>query len=816
VLPSEQTIENAVLKLDASKFQQLAERYGAMTWPERFSNQLIQGRNADGKTIAGWPDSYALTPDGGVDALEATTDQRNWRRHLTEDLERAKALPGPGLGGFAFIASAPTPEPSKLAAARQALNQLGVTEDRQSFVFRQSLVSDLRSGRFAPLWSSLLGITVSALPFVDLRKASIYGTGKATQFIPTRAEYENRSVVFPPFAETVQKRLSGYRFAFVHGRWASGKTALATCLGWDRLRAGLPVYYVDLADPAATGLEFVSRSSEAIITRGDVGVMFIVDNVHQGEAAAQELHEQWRAADTGAELLFLGRRAESAVLMKGINPPLGDLVKVAFELRVDRETLCGVYERMQAREGKDVPEVPYLVQRRWLGLFGGDLIAFSAALARADVGPSNWTLDPNALRTHLHQRYLRDRTAAEQRALCIVADRSALELGTPEHLVSAEAVTPALEDGLLERRNGEIRTVHPGLGDLIVSAAGANLGDFASLVGSAAEGVDFGTSIITVRRLALRGQTEVAGATLRRWIATGKSLHDILLVMGEAVISTRIILLQQMLGEETTLKLLDSPDGMRSFIEAAPLEDLIGLGRASTRRFSSLYSAFETALDETLSASLDIERLAAEAAARPRSLPLVSRHLKQIQPELQESLLRCMVASGAFAACIRASAGYKTARWRDLIDAASDFDFVEAELIEVLASDPDLTFRLLLYRGKGGGVDLMEASASSPLVLEALLGAIRSDQFHQTAVAEALGYGVRKLASLVELAAQFDPEFLPELDALAVEKDTIHARLKNSRPGPKSIRRLLGNLDARCPALHGAFSKAVDDLGLQF
>lgn len=69
-----------------------------------------------------------------------------------------------------------------------------------------------------------------------------------------------------------------------------------------------------------------------------------------------------------------------------------------------------------------------------------------------------------------------------------------------------------------------------------------------------------------------------------------------------------------------------------------------------------------------------------------------------------------------------------------------------------------------------------------------------------------------RLASLVDLVAEFDPDFLSALDALGVEDDTIRARLKNSRAGPKSIRRLLASLDGRCPALHKAFSSAIDDL----
>ena len=499
--------------------------------------------------------------------------------------------------------------------------------------------------------------------------------------------------------------------------------------------------------------------------------------------------------------------------MKGIDPPLGNLGKGALELRVDRRTLCGVYERMLRREGKEVREVPYPVQRRWLAQFGGDLIAFSAALARTDVGPPDWALDPEALQAHLHERYLSGRSAEEQRALCIVADRSALELGTPEHLVTADAVKPALEDGLLERRGAEIRTVHPGLGDLIVSAAGASIGDFASLIGSAVEESDFATSIITARRLALRGQSQIAGAILRRWIATGTTLDEILLAMGGAI-TTRIFLLRDMLGEETTMRLLGSPEAMRSFVEAAPLEDLIGFARASLRRFPTLHPPFASALDEALSTfSLDIERLAVEAAGRPRSLPLISRHLKRIDTRLQERVLRCMVSSGSFAACFRDSTGFRKARWQDLIAAASDFDFVEAELAGLLISDPELTFRLLLYRGLGGGAEAVIASARSPLVSEALLSTLRSDRFHEVALAEALGYGMRKLASLVELVAEFDPDFLPALDGLAAQEDTIRAHLSRSQAGPKAIRRLLASLDGRCPALHAVFSAAIDELG---
>jgi hypothetical protein len=174
-----------------------------------------------------------------------------------------------------------------------------------------------------------------------------------------------------------------------------------------------------------------------------------------------------------------------------------------------------------------------------------------------------------------------------------------------------------------------------------------------------------------------------------------------------------------------------------------------------------------------------------------------------------------MVSSGSFAACFRDSAGFRKARWQDLIAAASDFDFVEAELAGLLASDPELTFRLLLYRGLGGGAEAVIASARSPLVSEALLSTLRSDRFHEAALAEALGYGMRRLASLVDLVAEFDPDFLPALDGLAAQENTIRVHLSKSQAGPKAIRRLLASLDGRCPALHEVFSAAIDDLGLR-
>ena len=92
--PSEAAIRDAVenLRRSPGTFQRLVERYAQLSSPDRYRDLLPKGRNPQDATISGWPDAYVLLPDGRIDAVEMTLDEKNWPRHIDEDYEKAKQL----------------------------------------------------------------------------------------------------------------------------------------------------------------------------------------------------------------------------------------------------------------------------------------------------------------------------------------------------------------------------------------------------------------------------------------------------------------------------------------------------------------------------------------------------------------------------------------------------------------------------------------------------------------------------------------------------------------------------------------------------
>lgn len=802
MIPSERRVEEAIDALDAAGFQQLAEAYMAIEFPERFGRPLILGRNSRGSTTSGWPDAYATLGDGRIDALEASAQVRNWTRHLDSDLRKAGLLPDPGLGGFAFISWARTPRPATLMSRQAQLVEIGVPVDRQVFVFRQQLISDLRQGRFAALWATHLGLSVSAHPFCSLREAPIYGTGASGQFMPTIEEYEDDQVSRAAAFHRVDSRLRSEGFVMVEGRGASGKTALAASLGWLRLGKGRPVYYVDLADPHAGAPEFVRAAGEALLSRGDRGVLFIADNVHQNASTARELYRLWSEGQSDTELLFLARRAESPAEAQGVASPLADLSERAVELRVGRRMLCGVFDRLRRRRGELSVEIPYKVQRRWLTLFGGDLIAFGAALATARPGPPDWELSPADARSYLHQRYLENLDRPAQQDLCLIADRSALELATPESVVTPGRLTGALTSGILERREGMISTVHPGIGELIVAAAGATIGDFAS-------GVDLGDSMLTnsaltARRLLRRGSLEAAALQLRRLHAVGTPAFEIIADLGPGSMGERIKVLEILLGRARVVELLSSGEELRRFVVRAPLADLLAFNRLSRKLGAGVRDRLHAELEFKLTAAeLDFERYASEILEEPSDLPLRLRHARSLSPKLYKQLLNSLVSAHAFEACLRAVPGFQKRRWSDFLEAAEVCPAAANAIAAALAAEPSLASRLLLHRGKGE--ERLGAARRVPAIRRQLIAAIRSASHHRLLEEQLLTFGIRKFRCALDLTTRHDPRFLTRLDRrLAVDEEGLASRARAWRSTSKASTNALEITRERMPCLHAA------------
>ncbi|HEV7787291.1 MAG TPA: hypothetical protein VGQ28_18255, partial [Thermoanaerobaculia bacterium] len=347
--PSPRAIEQAVeaLKAAPGTFQRLIEGYAQIAHSGLFRRLTPRGRRSDDVTRKGWPDATSELEDGTTALLEATHSE-SWERHLKEDVQNAEALDPGSVGAFLFAAWARLPDPEDLNPYRQRLLALGIPKDRLFFLFREQLVTELSRPLFARLWADPLHLPVSCLPFDVIDKVPrLFGPEERPDaFAPRRSEYQAEAVYRPRLADAVEARLVQAGWALMRGRGAAGKTTLALCIAFGSNYQGRPVYYLDLADLEGAETE-QADAIEAMATRGDAEVLFIIDNVHLAPAAASRLVEAWRElAGNGSRLLLLGRLVTPEPDVRGRAHPLEVLDREALELAIDGETLVGVFQRI--------------------------------------------------------------------------------------------------------------------------------------------------------------------------------------------------------------------------------------------------------------------------------------------------------------------------------------------------------------------------------------------------------------------------------------------------------------------------------------
>ncbi|MBZ5520734.1 MAG: hypothetical protein LAP21_00610 [Acidobacteriia bacterium] len=481
--PARPAVAEAIDALDPARFQALAEEYVSIQYPGRFCNLQRRGSNTRGETIAGWPDAYDILPDARLDVLEVTR-AGSWKRHLQEDVEEATQFSG-RLGGFVFVAWARTPEPAMRLEFQNKLVARGISSDRISFVFREQLVSDLCQPKFALLWEKYLGLSAHCLPFRSIEQARIYGSaGQANIFTPSREEYLQGLVHRPQVTSQVEDFLKARGWALVRGKGASGKTVLAVQVALSEFRT-VPVYYLDLTDLVSANEADSSRALDVITWRKDQSVLFIVDNIHMDEQMTREIFDHWQSAPAGSRLLLLGRWTEVGPDPRGLAASLEGIDQESLKLEVKDADLLGVLHRLAARTGltDKVGSPPAEAVRRWLALFGGDLIAFSAAAALriARMAAGEWELTADDAKEYVRNTYLYQRDSAltdyELHNLLLIAALSKLELAVPDAAIKRGDLRRSLRAGLVHRteqlggRIVKFRLVHPGFGELLLSAA---------------------------------------------------------------------------------------------------------------------------------------------------------------------------------------------------------------------------------------------------------------------------------------------------------------------------------------------------------
>ena len=483
--PSRSSLAAKVKALDPSRFQSLTEEYATIKFPDRFKHLQRRGSNITGEAIAGWPDAYAIAPDGRLDILEVT-HARAWRDHLRQDIGKASAAPLYNrICGFAFVAWARTPDPTVRLNFHDKLLALGIPSEHIALIFREQLVSDLCEARFALLWEKYLNLPAPVLPFYPIDQATIYGSiHRLEVFTPAREEYTQGLVYRPLLTTKVEETLLRDGWALVRGKGASGKTIMAAQIAKGAGFRAAPVYYLDLEELISADEAIRFRVLDVITWRKDEGVLFIVDNIHLNEQMAREIFDYWNESRDGSYLLLLGRWTEAGLNPRGIADSFEGIDEKALTLEVTEEDLLGVLRRLSARLSPthQIRNPPAAVVTRWLALFGGDLIAYSAAVALriSQIALGDWEITAKDAREYVRSRYLYPAdplTDDELRNLLMIAALSKLEFGVPSAAIKWGDLRKSLGNGIVHRvetTRGDIvhfRLVHPGLGELLLSAA---------------------------------------------------------------------------------------------------------------------------------------------------------------------------------------------------------------------------------------------------------------------------------------------------------------------------------------------------------
>jgi hypothetical protein len=465
--------------LAPGRLEEFAASFLKAQHPSRFATVHRRGANIHGQTIHGWPDLYALTSQGGLDAVSVTRSATAPAAvaHLRLDIAKVAAA-GP-LDGFTFFAWAPTPQGPELRDAAKRLIALGVRGDRITFIFQQELVQALLTdGVYRRLLLDELGLSSHVFPFDDENSRDLFGP-EPDLFRPSRAEYDGGFVHRPAKFAEVHMRLVREQFCVLEGVGASGKTVLATHIAlagpWRHF------LYLDLAQEERSAalpqaLDVMSRVSSS-------DTLLVVDNVHLAPRAALALYDHWRGLSAGTPLLLVGRLT-MAMSSRTARDSLIGFHRQAIVLRAEPADLGGIAARLLRRERLDTP-LSRATLTAWEKTFGGDLVAFSIAFqGRLEQGGRFALSSPASLThadavDHVHRHCFSPASSTERANLLTIAALARHEVSTPpDVLLECGEVPHNARHGIVVRtRDGAVgghhlTLVHAGLGALIGRAAG--------------------------------------------------------------------------------------------------------------------------------------------------------------------------------------------------------------------------------------------------------------------------------------------------------------------------------------------------------
>ncbi len=302
---------------------------------------------------------------------------------------------------------------------------------------------------------------------------------RSEAFAPSLKEFREGLVHRSILSDKVEARLATHGWAWVRGRGAAGKTVLAIQIALGYEAKSYPAYYLNLA---TTEVE-IAEAFDALTAFTNEQVLFIIDNVHLNEDFAREVFDFWQENARGSLLLLLGR-ATTLTDERGLSNPLEDLQAEALTLTVNPDDLTGVFHRIARKipfRTATFPTPPAIMLQQWQKLFGGDLIAFSAAVARRinQLTMSDWQLQPQDAANYVREQYLDKANEAERTNLLRMAVVAELEYPMPVDQIYRTDMRDLLRSGVAYRaatsRNGKhdyYHLIHAGLGELLLTALG--------------------------------------------------------------------------------------------------------------------------------------------------------------------------------------------------------------------------------------------------------------------------------------------------------------------------------------------------------
>jgi hypothetical protein len=822
--PSESAIETAIenLKKSPGVFQRLAESYAQILYPERFMSLIPKGRNPDEVPIKGWPDAYASSKHG-IDIVEVTHSE-HWQSHIDQDIKKAQTKHVP-LAGFMFVAWARTPVPELIQKYRDQIICLGVPAEKITFVFRQQLVRDLAQPRFAQLWVDPLKLPSDSYPFTLIEQMhTLLGcSGDLNTFTPTKDEYLKNLVHRPAIATDVERQLETKDWCLVRGLGASGKTVLAVQIGLGNRFARGPVYYLDLSffsDDALCGV--MSELEEAITTRADQGVLFIVDNIHLHEELARLIFDHWDNVKSGSRILLLGRWVTSGFTVYGRMSPFADMEFDAVILKVETNDLIGVFSRLLRRINPHTELLnnpPDQVLNEWLKIFGGDLIAFSAAVTRRakDLQQGRWQLRAEDARNYVKDKYLEPLNDKELRSLTTIAVLAKLELDTPAHILETGGTRRFTETGLIHRtehgKDAHVywHLIHSGLGELIVAAFAPSIDESKVLANIAKLSVF--TCMSIVNRFSNQGRQQEASRVL-------KAANESPLMFFRELLSS-VIYLRANIERLDLFQIVSLPESEeyltadRALLVASLLQTHLGYLTSFLQYARNKLPAVYDALSEALSKPENLEALSSSALKTPfHFLASFLQYAENKLPAVYDAL------SVVLSKPENLEAFSSSARRTPLGDLASFLQYAENKLpavykaISVTLSKPEnlaaLSSSALKTPFHFLASFLQYAENKLPVVYDVLSEALLKPENLAALSSSALRTPLSYLASFLQYAENKLPpvfEALSEVLSKPENLETLSAR---------ALRTLLGDLasflqyaENKLPAVYKALSEAL-------